>query len=130
VTTLSLLHTDSSQTIKFNLFVPDTVSSICGKADGLTKCGPRQIIFTDKSSGLVISSWPYEAFDWNPSASTLKVEPASATKAKSVFTATLSLVSQPKVIYSQEIIVNVAIVANVANVANVPQPKTPLFVPN
>ncbi len=101
--------------------MPDTVSSICGKADGFTKCGPRQIIFTDKSSGLVISSWPYEAFDWNLVSSTLTVEPATATKAKSVLTATLSLVSQPKVIYSQDITVDVA---------NVPLPKTPLFVSN
>jgi hypothetical protein len=47
--------------------------------------------------------------------STLTVEPALATKAKSVLTATLILVSNPKVIYFQEITVNVA---------NFPQTKT------
>ncbi len=57
---------------------------------------------------MVISSWPYYAFDWDPVSHTLKVNPASATITKSVFTATLGLVSQPKVIYSQEITVNVA----------------------
>jgi hypothetical protein len=87
----------------------DTVSSICGTADGVKKCGLRQINFVDKSTALAISSWPYEAYDWDPVSSTLTVKPALATKAKSVLTATLSLVSQPKVIYSQEITVNVAI---------------------
>jgi hypothetical protein len=108
VTTLSLLPNDSIQTIKFNPLIPDTVSSTCGTADGFTKCGLRQIFFTDKSYGFVISSWPYKAFDWDPMSHTLKVNPALATMAKSVFTATLGLVSQPKVIYSQEITVNVA----------------------
>ena len=108
VTTLYLLSTDSIKTIKFNPLIQDTVSSTCGTADGFTKCGLRQIFFTDKSSGLVISSWPYDAFYWDPVSHNLKVNPESASKAKSVFTATLGLVSQPKVIYSQEITVNVA----------------------
>ena len=52
----------------------------------------------------------------------MTVKPGSAI-AKSVLTATLSLVSQPKVIYSQEITVSVAI-------APLIKASTPLYVAN
>ena len=56
-TSLSVKSTDSVQTIVFNTQMPDTVSSVCGLADGFTKCGlgPRAMSFVDKMTGLLIS---------------------------------------------------------------------------
>jgi hypothetical protein len=52
-TTLITKSTDSPVNIKFNIKMPDTVSSVCGNADGFTKCGlgPRVIRFQDKATG-------------------------------------------------------------------------------
>ena len=36
---LSIKLTDSVQTIVFNSQISDTISSVCGSADGVTKCG-------------------------------------------------------------------------------------------
>ena len=41
-----------------------TVSQVCGKADG-TFCGPKDLTFTDKTSGALISSWPYRGLTWD-----------------------------------------------------------------
>ena len=43
--------------------MPDTVSSVCGLADGFSNCGlgPRVIFFKDKITGELIT-FPYKGF--------------------------------------------------------------------
>ena len=53
VTSLTLKYNDSLQSITFNTQVPDTVSSVCGSADGFSKCGPRVILFKDKTNSFL-----------------------------------------------------------------------------
>jgi hypothetical protein len=79
------------------------VSSVCGNADGFTKCGLRSpISFKDKLKGLLITVWPYWGWDWNAATSVLTLDPKSATAA-SVLTASISLVNYSNVIFSQDI---------------------------
>jgi hypothetical protein len=83
--------------------MPDTVSSVCGVADGNKKCSlyTRIISFTDKATGLLII-FPYYGFTFNAATSGLTLNPAQAL-ATCVLTATLSLVNYPTVFYSQDI---------------------------
>ncbi len=80
--------------------MPETVSSVCGLADGFSKC-PRVIIFTDKMTGQLVA-FPYKGFQWNAAASVLTLNPAQAV-ATCVLTATLQLANYSTVFYSQDI---------------------------
>ena len=87
-TYLNTKYTDASINITFNLQLPDTVSSVCGLADGLTKCGLRVITFKDKMTGKIITQWPFNGFQWDSLSSVMTFNPAQAT-ATCVLTATL-----------------------------------------
>ncbi len=93
---------DPPNSITFNTQMLDAVSSVCGPADGVTKCGLRSISFVDKGTGLPIIVWPYFGFSWNSLTSTLTLDFAQALSTK-VLTAKLSLVDNPTVIWSQDI---------------------------
>jgi hypothetical protein len=62
-TSISVKSTDGIQSIAFNTQIPDTVSSVCGSADGFSKCGlgPRYVSFKDKMTGLMVT-FPYKGF--------------------------------------------------------------------
>jgi hypothetical protein len=84
--------------------MPDTVSAVCGLADGFSKCGlgPRVITFTDKITGQPVA-FPYNGFTWNAVTSVLTRDPAQAAAGTCVLTATVTLVNYPTVFYSQDI---------------------------
>ena len=65
-TTINVKSTDAPVSITLNMQMPDTVSSVCGNADGFTKCGlgPRVIIYTDKMTGQPVT-FHYKGFEWN-----------------------------------------------------------------
>jgi len=101
-TSVTVKSTDTQQKFKFNLQQPDTVSTVCGNGDGLSKCGERVLSFTDKQTSLPITAWPYKGYSFDPSNSELTLNPGEAD-ANSVITAKISLVSYPAVFYSQDI---------------------------
>ena len=43
----------------------DTVSSVCGNADGFTFCGSRTVVLTDLTNSQVITSFPYKKITWS-----------------------------------------------------------------
>ena len=43
----------------------DTVSSVCGNADGFTFCGSRTVVLTDITNNIVITSFPYKKITWS-----------------------------------------------------------------
>jgi hypothetical protein len=43
----------------------DTVSSVCGNADGFTNCGSRKITLTDLSNNQAITTFPYKKVSWS-----------------------------------------------------------------
>ena len=47
-TTINTLKTGPKVIITFNKNLPDTVSCVCGNADGFSKCQTRVLIFKDK----------------------------------------------------------------------------------
>lgn len=49
---------DVSITINFN--IPDTVSSVCGNADGFTECGSRELSYKDITDNIVVTTSPYK----------------------------------------------------------------------
>ena len=102
-TTLNTKSTDPPVIITFNTQMPDTVSSVCGPADGFTKCGlgPRVMSFKDKDTGNPVT-FPYKGFTWNAVLWVLTLDPAQ-TAGTCVLTATLSLVNYPTVFYSKDI---------------------------
>ena len=75
----------------------DTVSSVCGNADGFTKCGLRTLVFTDKMTGFQIT-FPYKGFELNYDQSELTLNPAKAPP-NSVLTVTVKLDNYPQVTY-------------------------------
>ncbi len=95
---ISASPNDAPITIKVML---DTVSSVCGLADGFSYCPHSSVIFKDKSSGLQVT-FPNNGFSWNAATSELTVNPAFVFK-PCVLTVTVSLVSNPSVNYNQEI---------------------------
>jgi len=99
-TSLLFSKTDGVKTIELNslLQLPDTVSSVCGNRDGLSKCGPRLITVTDKNSGLPVTESQGISF----SGTTLTIDTAQAITTR-VLTVSLSLVSNPQVFWLQEI---------------------------
>jgi hypothetical protein len=74
VTSISVQPTDPPITIIFNKQFPDTISSVCGSADGTSKCGIRSVSFYD--SGVLISTFPYKGFTWNDATSVGTLDPA------------------------------------------------------
>ncbi len=87
---LNTKYTDASVNITFNLQLPDTVSSVCGLANGFSKCGlgQRIITFKDKMTGQLIIQWPFCGFEWDSVSSVLTFNPAQAA-ATCVLTARL-----------------------------------------
>ncbi len=84
--TLILKSTDPLKSITV---FPDTVSSVCGLADGITKCGlVRVISFTDATGQVTL---PKNGFTWNAETSILTLAPASALPYYAL-TATISVV--------------------------------------
>jgi hypothetical protein len=79
----------------------DTVSSVCGNADGFTKCGLRTLVFKDKMTGLQIT-FPYKGFELNSDHSELTLSPAKATPT-GVLTVTVKLDNYQTVTFSQDI---------------------------
>jgi hypothetical protein len=80
----------------------DTVSRVCGNADGFSKCGLRSTLFiTDKMTGRQIT-FPYKGFELNSDESNLTLNPAKAPPT-SVLTVTVKLVDYPTVTFSQDI---------------------------
>jgi hypothetical protein len=44
----------------------DTVSSVCGNADGFTFCGSRTVVLTDlTNNNTVITTFPYKKITWS-----------------------------------------------------------------
>ena len=80
----------------------DTVSRVCGNADGFTKCGLRSaLVFTDKMTGFQIT-FPYKGFELNSDHSQLTLSPAKASPT-GVLTVTVKLDNYQTVTFSQEI---------------------------
>jgi hypothetical protein len=75
----------------------DTVSSVCGNADGFTKCGLRTLVFTDKMTGFQIT-FPYKGFELNSDQSGLTLSPTKAPPT-SVLSVTIKLDNYPQVTY-------------------------------
>ncbi len=64
--------TDGEKTLKV---MPDTVSSVCGLADGFTNC-PHTVSFKDSDDNPV--TFPRNGFFWNAETSVLTLDPAQA----------------------------------------------------
>ena len=43
----------------------DTVSSVCGNADGFTFCDSRTVVLTDLTNSQVITTFPYKKITWS-----------------------------------------------------------------
>ena len=102
LTSVTVKSIDTVQKFKFNLQQPDTVSTVCGNGDGISKCGERLLSFTDKQTSLPIGNWPYKGYSFDPSNSELTLNPGEAD-ANSVITVKISLISYPAAFYSQDI---------------------------
>jgi hypothetical protein len=79
--------------------MPDTVSSICGLADGFSHC-PHTVSFTDSDNNPV--TFPYNGFTWNAATFVLTLDPAQALQFCSL-NAIVSLASNPLVTRTQVI---------------------------
>jgi hypothetical protein len=66
----------STGSVKSIIVMPDTVSSVCGLADGITYC-PHIVSFINKGTGLSVT-FPYNGFGWNAATSVLTLNPALA----------------------------------------------------
>ena len=54
----------ASVSVKIDLI--DTVSSVCGNADGFSNCGSRTVVLTDlTNNNTVITSFPYKKITWS-----------------------------------------------------------------
>ncbi len=95
--TIITTSTGAPISIKLNKQMYDTVSSVCGNADGFTMCGLRTLVFTDKMTGFQIT-FPYKGFQLNSDKSELTLSPAKATPT-SVLTVTVNLDNYPTVTY-------------------------------
>ena len=100
------------------------MSSVCGTADGFSKCGPRIVFFVDKITGLPILVWPYSGYSWNAVTSVLTLNPAQAPPL-CVLTAIIKLVDYPTVFYPQDIISIVEQPALVQSGPALPQSSVP-----
>jgi hypothetical protein len=89
-TTTYTIILKSTDPLKSIAVFPDTVSSVCGLADGITKCGlVRVISFTEATNPV---TFPINGFTWNAATSILTLDPASALPYYAL-TATVSVVS-------------------------------------
>jgi hypothetical protein len=95
--TIITTSTGAPISIKLNKQMYDTVSSVCGNADGFTKCGLRTLVFTDKMTGFQIT-FPYKGFELNSDQSGLTLSPTKAPP-NSVLTVTIKLDNYPQVTY-------------------------------
>jgi len=67
-----------STTVMIDKFIPDTVSSVCGNADGFSYCGDRLVSFTDGVTNQKIQSWPYKYFTYDSVTDELILNPVTA----------------------------------------------------
>ena len=67
-----------STTVMIEKFIPDTVSSVCGNADGFSYCGDRLVSFTDGVTNQTIKSWPYREFTYDSVTDELILNPVTA----------------------------------------------------
>ncbi len=102
-TSISLQSTDATQTF----YIPDTISSVCGNADGFSKCIRSNTSLIDKLTGLTVTTYPYKGWTASTASSTLTLDPAQADP-HSEFTLTMSLSAAPSVVISKDFIVDVA----------------------
>jgi hypothetical protein len=101
-TLVNTTSTGAPVKITFSLKMPDTVSSVCGSADGFSKCAPARVLtFKDKMTKKLIT-FPYKGIQLDSASSVLTLNPAQAA-AICVLTATLQLANYPTVTYSQDI---------------------------
>lgn len=84
--------------------LPDTVSSVCGNADGLAECGSRYLSFKNKLTGQQIdeTNMPYFGYTYDPPSGTVYFDPKIAA-AHMVVTVTISLVNYPTVQWSEDV---------------------------
>ena len=59
-------------TVTLSSSIPDTVSTICGNGDGITKCGLRSIKFYDSSNAEIVV-WPSLGLIWDSIASKISL---------------------------------------------------------
>jgi hypothetical protein len=71
-TSISLKSTDATQTF----YIPDTISSVCGNADGFSKCIRSNTSLIDKLTGLSVTSYPYKGWTASTTSSTLTLDPS------------------------------------------------------
>ena len=67
-----------SKTVMIEILIPDTISSVCGNADGFSYCGDRLVSFTDGVTNQKIKSWPYRDFTYDSVTGELILNPATA----------------------------------------------------
>jgi hypothetical protein len=102
-TLISLKYTDATQ--KF--YIPDTISSVCGNADGFSKCKRVITSLIDKIAGLTVTTYPYKGWTASTTSSILTLEPGQADP-HSEFTLTMSLVDATSVVIVKDFTVDVA----------------------
>jgi hypothetical protein len=49
---------------KIKVDAPDSVSSVCGAAEGTSFCGPREITFFDLVTNNQVMEWPHKGVSW------------------------------------------------------------------
>jgi hypothetical protein len=109
---ISTTSTSAPISITLNKQMADTVSSVCGNADGFTKCGLRSLVFTEKMTGFEIT-FPYTGFELKSDKTELTLSPTKAPRI-SVLTVTVKLDNYPTVTFSQDITIIVEQPAPVA----------------
>ncbi len=80
------------------------MSSVCGNADGLTKCGSRYLSFKNKLTGQPIdeTNMPYFGYSYNSYTGIAYFDPTQAA-AHMVVTVTISLEQYPTVQWSEDV---------------------------
>jgi hypothetical protein len=111
-TAFNTTSTSAKISIDFNKQTPDTVSSVCGLADGFSKC-PHITSFKDKETGKPVT-FPYRGYDFNATSSVLTLDPAKAA-GTCVLIATISLRDYPTIAYSQDIVSTIVGVGFIQN---------------
>jgi hypothetical protein len=66
---------DAPQTIKIS--DQDTVSTVCGAADGTSFCGTREVVFYSSSTKKAITKWPHRAIDWDDESKLITFHPST-----------------------------------------------------
>jgi hypothetical protein len=55
----------------------DSISNVCGAADGTSYCGPQQITFFDLVTKKQVTKWPHKGISWVEKNNTLIIKPTS-----------------------------------------------------